>query len=562
MDQLSTKSPWVSRTLRNAWVGSVVAAWTCVPAGAAAPRAAGEFQGIWTHAGPHSAVVCWRMKDLADEATGYVEYGPTGKYGRKTPTTSEPRWAHFHRLGGLKPGSKVHYRPVLVRKGRAVLGPAATFTTPAAEGWTPLPGKLTGPPYVIDKPGRYILTKDIAAGGSAITITAADVVLELDGHTVRFGMAKGKQAAGIQVRAEGPVTVRNGRVVQGDESADYSAAVESRWKAFPREISAMTVTVHRPNGYPIKFLGRSSGAKVHHNLLTSRVTEIESRHYPGNGLIRVDLGKGQGRPCLVHDNILTGGCHRGISVNGETAGSKVYRNDVRHHAMYVNGYAISLHAPGIEAYGNRITSTGRGMHLTRPDLNVHDNRLDIRGHATLDDMPARSRPFKKISVELHGIKLEGSKVTAAKVHGNFVRIRQPLPDGDVQYVPATPLNVACYAPAAMNEVYDNDIVALTHYRTERIGGYGRWGQWASAIHFVGMTRGPAPAGKYSAYIHGNRFVTNHLFASSGRPVTQTVRIEKNTFTLAKAPPPVPTKSRFRRIGALEQAIKAGGNTFR
>lgn len=221
---------------------------------------------------------------------------------------------------------------------------------------------------------------------------------------------------------------------------------------------------------------------------------------------------------------------------------------------------MNLHAPGIEASGNRVTSTGRGMHLTRPGLDVHDNYLDIKGHATLDDMPANSRPFKLVSVELHGIKFEGSKVTGAKVHGNFVRIRQPLPAGDVRYVPATPLNVACYAPAAMNEIYDNDIVALTHYRRERFGGYGNSGQWASAIHFVGMTHGPAPAGKYSAYIHDNRFVTNHLFASSGRPVTQTVRIEKNTFTLAKDPPPTPAKTRFRRLGELERAVRAG-NTF-
>ncbi|MBC8371981.1 MAG: hypothetical protein H8E53_00175, partial [Planctomycetes bacterium] len=74
----------------------------------------------------------------------------------------------------------------------------------------------------------------------------------------------------------------------------------------------------------------------------------------------------------------------------------------------------------------------------------------------------------------------------------------------------------------MNEIYNNDIVALTYYRTERIGGYGDSGQWASAIHLVGMKNGKAPRGKYSAYIHDNRFVTNHLFVSSSHPVTQTV----------------------------------------
>jgi len=352
------------------------------------------------------------------------------------------------------------------------------------------------------------------------------------------------------------VRVLNGAVVQGDASGDYSAALESRWLGEPREIAGLTVTVHRPNGYPIKLFGRASGCEVHHNLLVSRVTEIESRHYPGNDLLRVDLGKeADDRPCLVHHNLLTGGCHRGISIRGESPGSKVFCNDIRHHAMYVNGYAIALAAPGIEAYGNVVTSTGRGMHLTRPDLHVHDNHLDIKGHATLDDLPAKSRPFRKIMVELHGIKLEGRRVTKARIHGNFVRIRQLPPDGGVQYVPATPLNVACYDPAARNEIHDNHIEALTHYRAERFGGYGRSGQWASAIHFVGMVHGPALAGTYSAYIHNNTFVTNHLYASADRPVTQTVRVEKNTFTLVNDPPTVAARTRFRKIGALEATIR-------
>ncbi len=542
-----------------------VLAWMAGPAAGAlgAGEPAGEFRGRWTHIAPHSAVVYWRMKDRAEEATSHVDYGPTRAYGRRTKPTTDPRWAHFHRLTGLTPRTLYHCRPVMVRDGQAVVGPDATFTTPAAGGAVAIPGERAGPPYVLDKPGRYILTRDLAADGTAIRIEAADVELELDGHTVTFGRAERKQGAGIQIAAKGRVSVRNGVVVQGEASGDYSAAVESRWLAYPREVAAMTVRVHRPNGYPIKLFGRSSGCDVHHNVLVSRVREIQSRHYPGNDLLRVDLGKDpNAKPCLVRDNLLTGGCHRGIAVSGASSGSKVHGNDVRHHAMYVNGYAINLHAPGMEAWGNRVTSTGRGMHLTRPGANVHDNHLDLRGHATLDDMPAGSRPFRRIRVELHGIKLEGRQVTGAKVHRNYVCIRQPLPDGDVQYVPATPLNIACYDAAAMNEIHHNTIVALTHYRRERFGGYGNSGQWASAIHFVGMTHGAAPAGKYSALLHDNRFRTNHLFASSSRAVTQTVRIENNSFELVKDPLPVPAKSRFRRLGGLEQAIRAGGNTFR
>jgi len=529
---------------------------------AATTGGAQPFQGRWVHAGPRSAVVYWRMGDPTREATSHVEYGPSARYGSRTRATTEPRWAHLHRLTALEPSTTYHCRLVMARAGRRIVSDDFTFTTPGAAGWTAVPGRLPGPPYVLGRPGKYLLTRDVVADGTAIVVEAADVVLELDGHTVTFGAKSARQAAGIQIRGEGRVRVLNGVMVQGGASGDYSAAVESRWLAHPREIAGMTITVSRPNGYPVKLFGRSGGSRVHHNVLVSRVAEIESRHYPGNDLLRVDLGKDPGgRPCEVHDNILTGGCHRGIAVRGASSGSKVFLNDIRHHAMYVNGYAISLGAPGIEARGNRITSTGRGMHLTGPGPIVHGNYLDIKGHATLDDMPAKSRPFKRRMVELHGIKLEGRRVTGAKVYGNTVRIRQRLPEGDVQYVPATPLNVACYDPAAINEIYGNRIVALTHYRKARFGGYGDSGRWASALHFVSMTKGVAPAGKYSAYIHDNEFVTNHLYVSADRPVTQTVRVEKNTFVLAGDPPAVAADSRFRRLGELEKAIRTG-NTFR
>ena len=130
------------------------------------------------------------------------------------------------------------------------------------------------------------------------------------------------------------------------------------------------------------------------------------------------------------------------------------------------------------------------------------------------------------------------------------------------YVPATPLNVACYDPNAMNEVYGNTFVALTEYRRTRHGGYGDSGQWASSIYFVGMKSGPAEEGKHSIYVHDNRFLSNDLFVSSGAPVNMTVRVERNTFVLATQPPPTAGHKPFRGLGAaLTQAIRSGGNVF-
>ncbi len=247
---------------------------------------------------------------------------------------------------------------------------------------------------------------------------------------------------------------------------------------------------------------------------------------------------------------------------GQGNNVEVHHNDIRHHQRYVNGYAIACACPGIRVHHNRITSIGRGAHLTAERIEFRDNYLHLVGHQNLDDTPARSRPFKAIYVELHGIKLEGRKVKDCKITGNFCRIIQKLPRGKWRYVPATPLNIACYDPDAMNEVAGNTFVALTEYRKTRHGGYGDSGQWAAAIYFVAMDKGPADPGKWSAWIHHNRFVSNDIFIGSHRPVNMTVRIEKNTFVLATDPPPTDTHAPFWRVGPLlETAVKAGRNTF-
>ena len=69
---------------------------------------------------------------------------------------------------------------------------------------------------------------------------------------------------------------------QGARSKEYSAAVESRWRAAPTEVFGISTDVHLKCAYPMKFLGAAADAHIHHNNLYSRVTELESRHYPGN----------------------------------------------------------------------------------------------------------------------------------------------------------------------------------------------------------------------------------------------------------------------------------------
>lgn len=611
--------------------------------GAHCKAQADGFQRRWTYVSETSAIVYWQLDGIAKAASSYVEYGKTDALGLRTAVTEEPRWSHFHRLTDLETGVTYSYRMVIVDPAtkQRTRSEILTLTTSRRGEAIRIPQEVTGPPFSLGKEGAtYLLTEDVTADGTAFVISAPNVALDLDGHTVIFGDNTDDQISGVLAKNEGKATICNGHMVQGQRSKAYSSAVESRWRAQPTEIFGISTDVHLRCAYPVKFLGRAADCHIHHNYLYSRVTEIESRHYPGNDLLRLDIA---GDNIHVHDNLLTEGCHVGVRLRGEGSNVEVHHNDIRHHQQYVNGYAIAAGCPRLHIHHNKVTSCGRGLHLTEEGIRCHDNYLDIYGHQQLDDIPAKSRPFKHQRVELHGIKFEGTKVKNCQVHSNFVRIVQPLPaDSDGrglpehklrsgvyvrskatsiaphrlvdtgqdwetdrwqnyfvkydphlppariagndattlfgqfqtnrpseyavymkwEYVPATPLNLACYDPNATNEVRDNTFVALTQYSRTRHGGYGDSGQWASAIYLVGMQRGPAEEGKYAIYVHGNQFLSNDLFVSSSAEVNMTVRIEANRFTLATEPPPTEGHTPFRKIGrALEEGITAGGNSF-
>ncbi|MEA1997630.1 MAG: hypothetical protein U9N45_08310, partial [Gemmatimonadota bacterium] len=365
-------------------------------------------------------------------------------------------------------------------------------------------------------------------------------------------------------------------------------------------------------------------------------------HFPGNCLMEVYTYGGE---IHIHDNLLTEGCHRGLLVRVQSRTARdieIEYNDIQHHQQYVNGYALAART-NANLHHNKVTSTGRGVHLTGDGTLFHDNYIDIQGHMHLSDLPARTRPFHHRMIELHGIKFEGRYTRNCKIYNNFVRIIQKRPvDSDglgdpgdkvnngvyirstasslgndrlvdtgrdwetdrwkgyyVKYSPSlppakiirndattlfadfegadpgeysiyikwsyvapTPLNLACYDPNGMNEIYNNEFIGLTTYQKTRHGDYGDSGEWATAIMFVGMNRGPAEPGKYSAYIHDNRFVSNDLFLNGYEVINMDIRIEDNAFTLVKTPLVTERESRFRTVGpAFVKKVETGKNMF-
>jgi hypothetical protein len=601
------------------------------------------FQRKWKHTSETSAVIYWTLDEISKSANSLVEYGETRELGKATAETGKPRWAHFHRLNGLEPGTKYYYRMVVVDPD--------TRQRKESEIFQLKPGRVKkavyisqdiqgNPPYVLDREDEnYVLTEDIIADGTAFIIQATGILLDMDGHTVTFGNNTSEQVFGVQIINEGSCKVVNGKIVQGAHSADYSAAVRSYKNNPGTEICGISTDVHLPNAHPMMF--RHDQLSVHHNDIYSRVTELESRHYPGNALLMVYA---RGENVFIHDNLLTEGCHRGIiakELRDQTLNNlEIHHNDIQHHQQYVNGYAIAP-GSGAKVHHNRVTSTGRAVHLTGQGTEFYENFIDTKGHMHLSDLPARTRPFHHRLIELHGIKFEGSNTRNCKIHDNFVRIIQHQPaenrgvgdpadkmengvyikseatsvengklvdnnqnwekdrwryyyikyDSDKppvriagndshtlygnfeatdaseytvfmkwSYVAPTPLNIACYNPNGMNEVYNNTFIGITTYKDTRHGSYGDSGEWATSIMFVGMNKGPADSGKYSAYIHDNEFYSNDLFINSHTKINMNIRLESNTFNLLDEPFTTKREHRIRNVGEeFENKIINGNN---
>ena len=429
------------------------------------------FRRRWSFVSETSAVIYWQMDTISRSARSFLEYGESKALGWRTAITKKPRWAHFHRLTGLKTGRSYYYRMVMEDpESKKIVQSEMIRIVPARNDTAiRIPDDMAGgPPYILDKDSSYyILTRNFTASGTALEIAAGGITLDLDGHTVTFGNDTPEQVYGVRFADPGGTKLCNGHIVQGNRSRDYSAAVASLDRPVPTEIFGISTDVHLPNAFPIT-MSHANRVELHHNDIYSRVTEIECRHYPGNDLIRVYT---YGGDIHIHDNILTEGCHKGINVRVVSNSAKnieIDHNDIQHHQQYVNGYAL-LPPGGALVHHNKITSCGRGVHLNRDGTRFYSNYIDTKGHQQLSDYPARTRPFQHRLIELHGIKLEGRMVKNSKVYNNFVRITQPLPvDSDGKGDPADKMDNGVYIRSRARKITTDQLVDPSqHWEKDR-----------------------------------------------------------------------------------------------
>lgn len=173
----------------------------------------------------------------------------------------------------------------------------------------------------IDAPGKldkddteYVLSRDIAADGSALVIAASRITLNLQGHTVRYGASGAEECHGIAVEGYGrkDVQIVNGTVQQADNPSNttVSAPVHIPHEAAGIEIAGLTIRWNTPQTSGINIPW--GPGLIHDNILVDEGDGITNRHQQTaaiNGLRATNL--------VVKDNAIVRARQTGVSV-GET----------------------------------------------------------------------------------------------------------------------------------------------------------------------------------------------------------------------------------------------------
>jgi len=256
----------------------------------------------------------------------------------------------------------------------------------AVEGRVPLIG-----PTTITVPGSYIVTQDFSvATGDGITISANDVTLDLNGHTITL-----TQGTGVRVTSGfSAIRIRNGRLLGG-----YAGITASQGGG-NLVISIERVQIENP---------QQGGILIEH----PRVVEIlESivRLLPTSGIaISAYSGAGPFTGRLI-DNTVESVYGSAIQLLGcydiDIRGNSVRRTGT---GQFDSGVGIDLACTGVRIVGNSVShasgGAGLGIRLNTPSNNnlILENTL--------------SGFSRGIEIQTNGNRVAGNVVGAATSHG-------------------------------------------------------------------------------------------------------------------------------------------------
>ncbi|MDJ0522197.1 MAG: hypothetical protein QNJ90_09005 [Planctomycetota bacterium] len=268
-------------------------------------------------------------------------------------------------------------------------------------------------PGIISTPGTYVLDRDITATGTAFRITAADVTLDLGGHTITYGTGSGR-AHGVHADGvNGRLVVRGGAIVQGGGGGSACHGVRLIAVNDVR-VSGLNVTVTGRDADGISIVSVPQAVRVDHCVVHCGTTVVSDRHWPGVAAIRIDDARGSAQ---IDHNRITASPQWGLRLQGDSSSGDVlvHHNQVLGtKALVANGYMLGIYKRGADVFENHLEGESRGIHVASSgsdgiDCRVHHNVLRVQDQ-TNAEYPDHHW--------VHGIKIEGAP--GCKVHDNVI----------------------------------------------------------------------------------------------------------------------------------------------
>lgn len=235
-------------------------------------------------------------------------------------------------------------------------------------------------PTTINKPGSYILTRDIeVAAGDIITIAAKQVTFDLNGHTLRSTSASNTLVA-IDPAAD-LITIRNGRMSGGQFGVRAASVVGLNVLLEGLEIDNVASSAVFMSGVNHAELLRSTlltGADGGFTATGVGSAPVTGR-VVGNAIRRFSrcVSLPQARGMEIRNNVVSDCTFRGIEIGALLpsghGGNLIQENTV---AASVNGIHVNLSAAGTQIIGNVLRQNQNGIVASSPANRIAGNTVE------------------------------------------------------------------------------------------------------------------------------------------------------------------------------------------
>lgn len=210
-------------------------------------------------------------------------------------------------------------------------------------------------PYVINRPGVYVLARDLTTpivSGAAVTIQADRVIVDLNSHAIRYNAtiaAPTTAAVGISSATAAFVTVRNGII------AKFGTGVELKGSGAGLRVE--NLTVDGCNGTGILVEGSAPQVRW------CSVSNTDRQYAPSFG-IRADGSVAMISNCTVTDTTANAGSLGQFATSIEVgAAGAILENNICANA-YLAANSVGVFGTSMMLTGNKMVNLGTGFFVS------------------------------------------------------------------------------------------------------------------------------------------------------------------------------------------------------